>query len=76
MPQYRIFWAEHTRFSTTADAMARNRFNNLRTYFHVNDNSKMLPRNHKAHDKLFKVGPFINAIRDNMRGIKVRSVLL
>lgn len=76
MPQYRIFCAEHTRFSTMADAMARNRFDNFRTYFHGNDNSKMLPRNHEAHNKLFKVGPFINAIRDNMREIKVRSVLL
>lgn len=73
MPQYRMFWAEHTRFAVVSDAMARNRFDNLRTYLHFNDNDHILPRNHVNHDKLFKVRPFIDAIRENMRKIKVEE---
>lgn len=67
MPSYRMFWAEQTRFSTVSDAMSRNRFDNLRSNIHFNDNSKMRSREHPNHDKLFKVRPFINAIRENMK---------
>lgn len=55
MPQYRMFWSNESRFPTVADTMSRNRYDNIRTFFHVNDNSEMLPRDHKDHDKLFKV---------------------
>jgi len=30
----------------------------------------MLPRNYVNHDKLFKVRPFLNAVRNNMRKIQ------
>lgn len=73
MPSYRMFWAERTRFSTVSNAMSRNRFDCLRANIHVNDNSKMLPREHPDHDKLFKIRPFINAIRENMKKIKVEE---
>ncbi|KAE9522188.1 hypothetical protein AGLY_017448, partial [Aphis glycines] len=73
MPSYRMFWSENTRFTTISDAMSRNRFDSLRSNIHFNDNSKMLPREHPNHDKLFKVRPFINAIRENMKKIKVEE---
>jgi len=73
MSSYRIFWSEQTRFLTISDAMSRNRFDILRSNIHFNDNSKMLPREHPNHDKLFKVRSFINAIRENMRKIKVED---
>ncbi|XP_022166087.1 piggyBac transposable element-derived protein 2-like, partial [Myzus persicae] len=71
MPFYRMFWNNQTRFSIVSDVMARNRFDNLRSYFHVNDNTHMLPREHSQHDKLFKTRPFLNAIRDNMKKVHV-----
>lgn len=70
MPKYRMFWSEKSRFSTVANTMARNHFDKLRTYFHLNDNSNILPRTHIDHDKLFKIRPFINAVRKNMNKIK------
>jgi len=60
-------------FSTVADVMARNRFDNTRSYFHVNDNTHMLPREHNNHDKLFKIRPFLNAIRNNMKKVHVNE---
>ncbi|KAJ4438316.1 hypothetical protein ANN_14258 [Periplaneta americana] len=63
MPSYRMYWADATRFSPIADVMVRNRFDKLRTYFHVNDNSNMKARDDPNYDKLFKVRPFIDRTR-------------
>lgn len=39
----------------------------------MNDNSKMIPRSHKDYDKLFKVRPFLDAVWDNMKKIKMEE---
>lgn len=70
MPSYRMYWANETRFSPVADKLSRNRFDCLRTYFHVNDNANMTNAKDKNHDKLFKVRPFIDSVRENMRKIE------
>lgn len=41
MPSYRMFWNNQTRFPTVADSMSRNRFDNIRTNFHISDNTNM-----------------------------------
>jgi len=75
MLSYRMFWNNQTSFSIVSDVMARNRFDNIRSYFHVNDNTKILPREHNQHDKLFKIKPFLNAIRDNMKKVHVNEFI-
>ncbi|XP_049809306.1 piggyBac transposable element-derived protein 2-like [Schistocerca nitens] len=63
MPSYRMYWTEATRFSPIADSMPRNRFDKLRNYLHVNDNTKMKRREDPDYDKLFKVRPFVDKIK-------------
>ncbi|XP_049962141.1 uncharacterized protein LOC126482205 [Schistocerca serialis cubense] len=63
MPSYRMYWAEATRFSPLADSMPRNRYDKLRNYLHVNDNTKMKQREDPDYDKLFKVRPFVDKIK-------------
>lgn len=70
MPSYRLYWADNTRFAPIADVMSRNRFDTLRSYFHINDNTNILEINHVNHDKLFKVRPFIDSVKQNMRKIE------
>ena len=65
MPSYRMYWATETRYAPIADIMSRNRFANLRSSIHINNNDDMKPRDHAEYDKLFKVRPFIDAIRAN-----------
>lgn len=50
--------------------MPRNRFDRLRGFLHVNDNSKMTSRNEPNYDKLFKVRPFIDALKQNFAKIE------
>ncbi|XP_049952377.1 uncharacterized protein LOC126466866 [Schistocerca serialis cubense] len=63
IPSYRTYWAEATRFSPIADSTPRNRFDNPRNYLHVNDNTKMKQREDPDYDKLFKVRPFVDKIK-------------
>ncbi|XP_049780478.1 piggyBac transposable element-derived protein 2-like [Schistocerca cancellata] len=60
MPSCRMYWAEATRFSPIADSMPRNRFDKLRNYLHVNE---MKRREDPDYDKLFKVRPFVDKIK-------------
>lgn len=50
MLSIRWIWNNQIRFPTVADKMARNRFDNIRSYFLVSDNTDMLPREHKDHN--------------------------
>lgn len=70
MPSYRMYWAQETRIPAVADVMSRNRFEKLRTMFHINDNSEMKERNHPDYDKLFKVRPFIDALLSNFSNVE------
>ncbi|XP_031356899.1 piggyBac transposable element-derived protein 2-like [Photinus pyralis] len=70
MPSYRMYWANETRFSPIADVMSRNRFEKLRSCFHINDNSKIKTRDHPEYDKLFKVRPFIESLKQNFEKIE------
>lgn len=52
VPSYRMYWAQESRYDTIADIMSRNRFDKLRTYFHVNDNTTAVSRDSEKYDKL------------------------
>lgn len=56
MLSYRMFWGSTTRYPLVADVMSRNRFDSLRTYIQIDDNSNAPNANDRNHDKLFKVG--------------------
>ncbi|ROL45839.1 PiggyBac transposable element-derived protein 2 [Anabarilius grahami] len=41
MPSYRMYWQTATRYDPIATVMGRKRFDNLRTYIHMNDNTNV-----------------------------------
>ncbi|KAF0688531.1 piggyBac transposable element-derived protein 2-like, partial [Aphis craccivora] len=53
-PRTRMYWEEKYRVNIVADHMTRNRFYELRSHFHVMDNSEIPPNN---YDKFIKVRP-------------------
>lgn len=74
MPSYRMFWGGSTRYPLIADVMSRNRFDSMRTYIHINDNTNT-NANDPNHDKLFKVRPLIEKVRENFKKIEVEEKL-
>lgn len=69
MPVYRMYWSEGTRYAPVTDSMPRNRFDTLRAFIHVNDNTHLHDGNDPNHDKLFKVRPFVDSVRENMKKV-------
>lgn len=75
MPAYKMFWNQRTKYSIVADNMSRNRFEKLRSNIHFADNTFCLSSNDPKHDKLFKVRPFLDAIKSNFKLIEVEEFL-
>lgn len=69
MPSYRMYSSEGTRYAPVVDSMPRNRFESLRAFIHVNDNTHLPDGNDPNHDKLFKVCPFVDSVRENMKKV-------
>ena len=59
LPSSRMYWGTYTRVSQVADVMAVNRFEQIKSNLHFNDNTKMAVPN---TDKLFKVRPLIDSL--------------
>jgi len=75
LPSYKMFWNQYLRQPIVADNMSRNRFDKLRSNIHFVDNTLCLPSNHPLHDKLFKVRPFIESIKNNFKLIDLEEHL-
>lgn len=66
VPSYKMYWANATRVSSVADVMPRNRFERIKWSLHFNDNAKMKTRTQPGYDKLFKIRPLVDAVRENL----------
>lgn len=65
MPSYRMYWQTATRYDPIATVMERKRFDNLRTYIHMNDNTNVKQKGEPGYDPLFKVRPVLEKVRAN-----------
>ncbi|XP_042147562.1 piggyBac transposable element-derived protein 3-like [Ixodes scapularis] len=64
VPQYHFYWNEKLQFTPVSQTMSKNRFKQLRRYFHAADNSKILPKLDPGFDSLFKLRPFLDALQE------------
>ncbi len=65
MPSYRMYWHTTTRYDPIATVMGRKRFDHLRTYIHMNDNTNVKQKGEPGYDPLFKVRPVLEKVRAN-----------
>ena len=63
IPQYRMYWSKELNIPSISETMTVNRFDKIKRFFHCNDNSKMVPKDHPEFDKLFKVRPVIESVQ-------------
>ena len=61
MPSTRNHWEQNMRYYQIADVIPTKRFEQIKEFLHLNNNMKM-PKD--CPDKLFKVWPLINAIKE------------
>ncbi|XP_038123402.1 piggyBac transposable element-derived protein 3-like [Cyprinodon tularosa] len=65
MPSYRMYWQTATRYDPIATVMGRKRFDHLRAYIHMNDNTNIKQKGEPGYDPLFKVRPVLEKVRAN-----------
>ena len=60
-----MYWADGSRFAEIADLFARNRFYEILSNFYFNDNNNViLDKNDPNYDRLFKIRPILEVIRN------------
>lgn len=66
-----MYWSMAALFPKIANALKGgvNRFDQLKRFLHFNDNSNMEPANSPQQDKLFKLRPVIDRIRNKCRSL-------
>lgn len=66
-PSYRDCWSSYPqlRDEYISNIMSLNRFSSLLSHLHLNDNSIMPVKGQQQYDKLYKIRPFINKLREN-----------
>lgn len=73
-PQVKMFWATTTRVERIVKSMSRRRFFSLRTHLKVVvDND--VPEEIKRKDKLWKIRPLINKIRNGCLSLERRQIV-
>ncbi|KAK2701538.1 hypothetical protein QYM36_019816, partial [Artemia franciscana] len=70
----RMYWENGIRYSPVADTMSRDRFISLRSFFHICDDTLMIPKGEVGHDKLFKIRRLYDAFRENLKKIDPEEI--
>ena len=74
LPAVRMYWENGIRYSPVADTMSRDRFISLRSFFHICDDTLMIPKGEVGHDKLFKIRRLYDAFRENLKKIDPEEI--
>ena len=67
LPTYRMYWAPCTRQSIVADAMTVNRFEEILSILHANDNDLEIAKGQPGYDRLHKVRPLLDSVLDRFK---------
>lgn len=73
-PSTRSYWSKYG-FSPINTAMAMKRYENIRSLFHINDNTQILDKTDPNYDKLFKIRPIITMFNEQFSKIPFRQNL-
>ena len=60
LPNRRLYWENKTRVPLIADAMSRNRFEEVLSALHFNDNEQISAKGSPEYDRMFKHIPLLD----------------
>ncbi|CAG5037026.1 unnamed protein product [Parnassius apollo] len=66
LPASRYYWNKTLGQQQIYETMTRNRFETIKNKLHFNDNNNYTPLGSPGHDKLFKVRPLLDGIREQL----------
>lgn len=74
LPRSRMYWAKETRINKVADIM-RERWEFIKSNVHLNDNLKATPLDNPDRDRLYKVRPIIDHMKQKFLAIPMLQML-
>ncbi|KAM4567260.1 piggyBac transposable element-derived protein 3-like [Odontesthes bonariensis] len=75
LPGTRMYWKSATRVDCVADTMSMHRWEAIKRYLHLSDNSKQPPVGDPAYDKLYKVRPLLTSLLEKFNEIPMEEHL-
>ncbi|XP_065315461.1 piggyBac transposable element-derived protein 3-like [Gordionus sp. m RMFG-2023] len=69
--QSRLYWATNTRQAKVADVMTLNRWEQIKSFIHINDNDKFIPLGSEGHDPLHKIRPLITLTNNILKSLSI-----
>ncbi|XP_008552076.1 piggyBac transposable element-derived protein 3-like [Microplitis demolitor] len=66
LPSTRLYWSKHVGQQQVYETMTCNRFDAIKKNLHFNNNENFKSRGTDGHDKLFKVRPLLDKIRERL----------
>lgn len=69
LPQYRMYWSSDLSVPLISNTLTVNCFDNIKHFFHCNDNTKMPGKENPEFDKLSKVRPVIDSLLQNCKKV-------
>ncbi|XP_046663283.1 piggyBac transposable element-derived protein 1-like [Homalodisca vitripennis] len=68
LPRASMYWVKSTRIDKIANVISRDRWKEIKSKLHCNDNSK-LRRDDPNRDRLFKIGPLFDSLQEKFRNL-------
>ncbi|XP_064463589.1 piggyBac transposable element-derived protein 3-like [Ornithodoros turicata] len=69
LPRTRLYWSAQCRVSAVADIMSRDRWEEIKSSLHFNDNLNMPSTSSSDKDRLFKIRPLLEALHSKFEEI-------
>nr|XP_040582792.1 piggyBac transposable element-derived protein 3-like [Lepeophtheirus salmonis] len=71
----RLYWSNHFQCEMVTEAFSRNRWEQIKSNLHCNDNSQAPKYGDPNYDKLYKIRPLINHLQSKFRKIPMPQML-
>ncbi|XP_071440054.1 piggyBac transposable element-derived protein 3-like [Hetaerina americana] len=74
-PRSRMYWGAHTKLNEVSSVISRNRFEDIKSKLHFNDNANMVDKDSPLNDRLFKIRPIYDHVVKKFQAIPQSGVL-
>lgn len=76
LPRSKLYWARQTRVDKVANVMSKNRWQEIKSNLHFNDNTNMPPRSDPDRDRLFKIRPLVDSLQNKFKQIPIETQMI
>lgn len=69
LPQFKMAWSRDLKLTAISDSLTRSRFEKIKECLHFNDNSKQAKVGDLNYDKLYKIRPLLDIVKEKCNSL-------